>query len=298
MSGSKVLVLAGGSVKAAFQVGVLNSLFESGFVPDKIYGISAGSMNAAFLANYLGGQVLNHRKPDFVEAAAALADFWIQNINRPESLARRRGTYELGMSALRRNFEGLLDTTPLRDMLHENIKIEYLLNSPVGLQIGAVDIQQGGIMYASPQTDNFHDYILASSAIPILMPVVKIGGDESRAFLDGGLRDVAPIKKAILDGASEVVCIACHTSNMEAGEFAYGNLLALVDRIMDITVNESLNNDLEWALMHNRQEEKYSKKVKLSIFRPQEYLHIDIQNFDGNDIKRLIHVGKESFHQI
>jgi NTE family protein len=301
MPSKKILVLAGGSVKGAFQAGVIKAVFEMGFVPDSIYGVSAGSMNAAFLVDHFGQQFLANETLNFNKAATDLADFWLENIFEPACLARRRGTYELGLSALRRNFEGLLDTTPLKEIVHNNIAVHHLRASPVKLRVGAVDIINGGIVYADPTFEHFLDYIMASSAIPILMPVVKIGDHNKMAFLDGGLRDVAPVRKAINDGADEIICIACHTRDMEAGYFPYGNLLALVDRIMDIAVNESLNNDLDWAELHNMVEHEAissdtsltdgKKKVKLTIIRPELPLSIDIQSFDKEDIERIIEIG-------
>lgn len=206
------------------------------------------------------------------------------------------------MSAIRRNFEGLLDPTPLKEILHENINIRNLNASPVGLKIGAVDIINGSIIYADPTYEHFLDYVMASSAIPILMPVVNIGGLRKMAFLDGGLRDVAPIKKALSDGAEEIVCIACHTRNIDGGYFPYGNLLALVDRVMDIAVNECLNADLDWAEFRNECLPmdgspgeygilKGQKRIKLKVIRPVRPLDVDIQNFDREDIQRMILLG-------
>lgn len=300
---SKILVLAGGSVKGAYQAGVVRAVFEAGFRPDAIYGISAGSMNASFLVNNFGIQALeNDGNIDFPQAAVDLSEFWVKNINTPESLALRRGTYDLGMSAIRRNFEGLLDTTPLRDILHNNIQIRNLNSSPIQLKVGAVDIMNGSIIYADPTYEHFLDYVMASYAIPILMPVVNIGGLRKMAFLDGGLRDVAPIRKAMNDGATEIVCIACHTRNIEGGDFPYGNLLALVDRVMDIAVNECLNADLDWAEFRNEclpldgSEGEFGilkgqSRIKLKIIRPQKPLNIDIQGFDQEDIQRMILLG-------
>ena len=300
---SKILVLAGGSVKGAFQAGVVRAVFEAGFHPDAIYGISAGSMNASYLVNNFGIQALeNDGNIDFPQAAIDLGEFWTNNINTPDSLALRRGTYDLGMSAIRRNFEGLLDTTPLREILHNNIQIRNLNSSPIGLKVGTVDIINGSIVYADPTYEHFLDYVMASSAIPILMPVVNIGGLRKMAFLDGCLRDVAPIRKAMNDGATEIVCIACHTRNIEGGDFPYGNLLALVDRVMDIAVNECLNSDLDWAEFRNEclpldgSEGEFGilkgqSRIKLKIIRPQKPLNIDIQGFDQEDIKRMILLG-------
>ena len=39
---SKILVLAGGSVKGAFQAGVMKAMMERGYQPDAVYGVSAG----------------------------------------------------------------------------------------------------------------------------------------------------------------------------------------------------------------------------------------------------------------
>ncbi|MBC7407459.1 MAG: patatin-like phospholipase family protein [Arcicella sp.] len=300
---SKILVLAGGSVKGAYQAGVVRAVFEAGFHPDAIYGISAGSMNASYLVNNFGIQALeNDGNIDFPQAAIDLSNFWVNNINTPDSLALRRGTYDLGMSAIRRNFEGLLDTTPLREILHNNIQIRNLNSSPIQLKVGAVDVINGSIVYADPTYEHFLDYVMASSAIPILMPVVNIGGLRKMAFLDGGLRDVAPIRKAMNDGATEIVCIACHTRHIEGGDFPYGNLLALVDRVMDIAVNECLNADLDWAEFRNEclpmdgSEGEFGilkgqSRIKLKIIRPQKPLNIDIQGFDQEDIKRMILLG-------
>jgi NTE family protein len=300
---SKILVLAGGSVKGAYQTGVVRAVFEAGFRPDAIYGISAGSMNASYLVNDFGRSVLeDNGYLDYNQTALDLCDFWINNIQTPDSLALRRGTYDLGMSAIRRNFEGLLDTTPLREILDNNIQMRNLNASPIGLKVGAVDIINGNIVYADPTYEHFLDYVMASSAIPILMPVVNIGGLKKMAYLDGGMRDVAPIKKAITDGADEIVCIACHTRDIDGGNFPYGNLLALVDRVMDIAVNECLNADLDWAEFRNDclPEDgsesqsgilKGQKRIKLKIIRPQKPLNIDIQGFDQDDIKRMILIG-------
>ncbi|MES2796370.1 MAG: patatin-like phospholipase family protein [Bacteroidota bacterium] len=303
MHSKKILVLAGGSVKGAYQAGVVKALFDLGFEPNAIYGVSAGGMNASYLVDCFGKQKLENEDINYQSAAENLVNFWLENITEPASLARRRGTYELGLSAIRRNFEGLLDTTPLKEIVENNISIQRLRASPIALKIGAVDIINGGIVYADPSFEHFHDYIMASSAIPIIMPVVKIGNHQKMAFLDGGLRDVAPIKKAIEDGATEIVCVACHTRKMEGGNFAYGNLLALVDRIMDIAVNESLNMDLDWAVLHTKfgpneiALDLPKHKVKLTIIRPEVPLNIDIQSFDTDDISRIIELGYQRGHE-
>jgi NTE family protein len=189
--------------------------------------------------------------------------------------------FELGWSALTKKFKGLVDTSPLRDLLHDVLQSRNLSASPVGLKVGAVNVLDGAMHYVDPSFENFQEYLMASSAVPILMPVVEINGEKRKSYLDGGLRDVAPLQKAIQDGATEVVVIACHTEMIEGGEFDSGDLLALVDRVMDIAVNEILNADLRMQ----------RSEVKLTIIRPKQPLNIDIQHFTKMDIRRMLEMG-------
>ena len=278
---SKILVLAGGSVKGAFQAGVIKALFENGYQPDAIYGVSAGSLNAAYLVNQMGQQVNAGTPLSYPQAAQDLWDFWERRITRPECLSKPFNIFQLGWTALTKKFQGLVDTRPLRDLLADVLQDRNLHASPVGLKIGAVNIMEGVMHYVDPSFENFQAYLMASSAVPILMPVVKIDGQKKKSYLDGGLRDVAPLQKAIQDGATEVVVIACHTEMIEGGDFDSGDLLALVDRVMDIAVNEILNADLQLP----------RSDVKVQIIRPAQPLSIDIQRFTKMDIRRMLEMG-------
>lgn len=305
----RVLVLSGGSVKGAFQAGAVRAVLESGFMPDAVYGISAGAMNASFLVNHVSQQFRKKQQFDWVTAGKGLCQFWKDRITSGESLARRRGTYELGLSALRKNFEGLLDSTPLREIIEKTISMKNLRVSPIGLKVGAVDILGGSMVYADPSFEHFFDYLMASSAIPILMPVVNIGGNKKMAFLDGGMRQVAPIKKAMQDGATEIVCVACHPKEIHGQPFNYGNLLALVDRAMDITVSEIVNNDIEWAQYLNALlpgDRKWLKegelegyqKFDLTVIRPNKSILVDIQDFNTDDIVQMLELGYHTAKEI
>jgi NTE family protein len=278
---SQILVLAGGSVKGAFQAGVIKALFEKGYQPDAIYGVSAGSLNAAYLVNQFGQQANAHLPISYPQAAQDLWDFWELRITHPQSLSKPFNLFELGWSALTKKFKGLVDTSPLRDLLQDVLQNRNLSASPVGLKVGAVNVLDGAMHYVDPSFENFQEYLLASSAVPILMPVVTINGEKRKSYLDGGLRDVAPLQKAIQDGATEVVVIACHTEMIEGGDFDSGDLLALVDRVMDIAVNEILNADLRMQ----------RSEVKLRIIRPSQPLSIDIQHFTKMDIRRMLEMG-------
>ena len=281
---SNILVLAGGSVKGAFQAGVMKAMMERGYQPDAVYGVSAGSLNAAYFVNQLGLQAITGEPISFTQASQDLWDFWETRIVSPESLSKPFNIFQLGLSALRKKFKGLVDTKPLRNLLTEVLSIRNLHASPIDLKIGAVNIMDGTMYYVDSSEEYFLDYLMASSAVPILMPVVKIHGETRRSFLDGGLRDVAPIKKAVDDGASHIVCISCHMESIEGGHFDSGDLLALVDRVMDIAVNEILNADIKEVMISNT-------TIDIQSVRPPQPLTIDIQNFNKMDIRRMLELG-------
>ena len=281
---SKILVLAGGSVKGAFQAGVMKAMMERGYQPDAVYGVSVGSLNAAYFVNRLGMQALTGGPISFTDASQDLWDFWETRITSPKSLSKPFNIFQLGLTALRKKFKGLVDTQPLRNLLTEVLSIRNLHASPISLKIGAVNIIDGTMYYVDTSEEHFLDYLMASSAVPILMPVVKINGETRRSFLDGGLRDVAPIKKAVDDGASHIVCISCHLESIEGGHFDSGDLLALVDRVMDIAVNEILNADIKEVMISNT-------TIDIQSVRPPQPLTIDIQNFNKMDIRRMLELG-------
>jgi len=281
---SKILVLAGGSVKGAFQAGVMKAMMERGYQPDAVYGVSAGSLNAAYFVNQLGLQAITGEPISFSQASQDLCDFWETRIVSPESLSKPFNIFQLGLSALRKKFKGLVDTQPLRNLLTEVLSIRNLHASPIDLKIGAVNIIDGTMYYVDTSEEHFLDYLMASSAVPILMPVVKINGETRRSFLDGGLRDVAPIKKAVDDGANHIVCISCHMESIEGGHFDSGDLLALVDRVMDIAVNEILNADIKEVMISNT-------TIDIQSIRPPQPLTIDIQNFNKMDVRRMLELG-------
>ena len=61
----KALVLGGGSLKGAWQVGAIQAVLETGFKPDMIYGISAGALNATFMVNEAGNQFIKNKSIDW-----------------------------------------------------------------------------------------------------------------------------------------------------------------------------------------------------------------------------------------
>jgi NTE family protein len=293
-SPQKALVLGGGSLKGAFQVGAVMALFESGFVPDQLYGISVGSLNATFIANAAARQYAETGHVDWEKVGKYLIEFWIRNITKPDDVAVIRSRFRMGYNTLMSRFDGLLDNSPIQNLIRSHVDLEAIKNGPVKIKVGAVDIIQGDMCYADAYDPNFLDYVYASSSLPFLMPAVQIGGDHRRAFLDGGLREVAPLRVAIEDGATEIACVACHAKKIYNEKFNYRNLLNLMDRVKDITVNQLVNNDIAWAERFAEREKLHGRSLHLTIIRPTEPLALNLMKFTSDDIGRVIVQGYQA----
>lgn len=298
----KALVLGGGSLKGAWQVGVIHAILETGFKPEMIYGISAGALNASFMVNEAGNQFMEKGGIDWDMVNKRLLQFWLENITQPSDIGVLKSKFSLGIDTLLSRFDGLIDTNPLHEKLKKYLNLTTLRRSPVKLKVGAVNINTGAMHYTDPLEQHFLDYLRASSSLPFIMPAIQIGGDHREVYMDGGLREVVPLRKAIEDGATEIYCVATHPKNRPLEHFNYRSFFSLIERIKDITVNQFENSDIEWAENYTQNYASIgpfhlSKKVKLTVIRPSEPLHIELTNFTTTDIKEIIKQGYEFGHK-
>ncbi|MEE9443308.1 MAG: patatin-like phospholipase family protein [candidate division Zixibacteria bacterium] len=295
------LVLSGGSIKGAFQAGAIQEVLESGIKPTAIYGISVGSLNGGFLADKAGRDFAQSQSIDWPKIGEELADFWRTKITSFDKIGKKHGFFSLAKSLVFSTFDGMIDTKRLRDLINSIMTEENIQNAPIIYKAGTVNIANGKLILADKTTTNLVKYIIASTAIPVVMPVSMIS---KQPFVDGGVRDVATLNPAIEDGADEIICILCQPKDLSATSINLGKLEEFAERIMEIVVNETVNNDIEWAQYINEHcpedgspvtsgpFEGY-RHVKLTIIRPTGPLDIKLTDFNANDIKRIYDNGRE-----
>ena len=224
------LVLTGGGARAAYQVGALRALAEIadfGRTPFRVLaGVSAGAINAAYLAS---------QADDF---RAATRDLWALWHDLDASKVYRTDVARLttiGTRWLRDLSLGgvlgagtinfLLDTAPLHAYLGERLAIgriaghlasgrlrglavtatNYLTGTAVSFFDGAADIRPWvRSSRIGVRTTIGREHVLASAAIPLFFPPVKIGGVP---YGDGCVRMSAPTSPAIHMGADKLIAI-------------------------------------------------------------------------------------------
>jgi NTE family protein len=299
----QALVLSGGSIKGAFEAGAVKAFIEKGFRPDCIFGISVGSLNGTFLANELALQKKRGEEIDWSKASEVLWNFWFNRINSPKDLVKTKSNFWLLLSLnwglLFKKFDSILDTTPLRNLLYSIVDADVIKNTPVELNVGTVNVYTSEIKYVSPSEPNFLKYVMASTAIPVTMPAEFIN---NMPFLDGGLRDVAPIGRAINDGATQLAVICCQSEKIETVQFNSKDLVKLISRLMDIIVNETVNNDIKTIERINKliadfpdyrksDSNKKYEAIDYKVVRPEKNIDTEIENFTHQDIVNMLNLG-------
>ena len=271
------IVLSGGGARAAYQVGVLRGMAKH--LPDLrfpiITGVSAGAINAAYLASHAGCTA---------EAVVDLGEIWsrlqVEDIFQvdPPSLAgdlmRWAGwaaRLATGESLIGPDLRGFLDTEPLRRTIRrasptvdgEIVGIESnlergalravaitALNYMTGQSVTWV---QGHSIAPSTQPQRRHhstrltvEHVMASCSLPLLFPAVRVAG---AWYGDGGVRLAAPLSPALRLGASRILAISPHyfPSHEEADRPqipGYPPIAQILSQLLDSVFLDVLDEDV------------------------------------------------------
>ncbi len=187
--GWTALVLAGGGTRGAVQIGMLQVLSEHGFRPDRIYGTSVGAINGVGFAG--------NPTPSGV---TQMGDIWREltaDTVYPQGRLHGPWMYIQQRDAVYAN-------SGLRGVLEASFPFERLEETVIPVEVVATSLADGREHWftAGPAVP----IVLASTAIPAIYPPVEIDGG---LFIDGGVVDNVPIRRAIDAGATRVVVLLC-----------------------------------------------------------------------------------------
>jgi len=275
-AGALALVLSGGGARGAYEMGVLRYALGTlaprlgrTAAPQIFCGTSVGAINACALA-----------------ARAEAADFGVVHVAARWESLRLEDVFRLGwgdLAALARwligrpsagSIASLLDAAPLADLvrdvilwraLHDNIasgRVQAVTISSTDLETGhtVVFVERAGEEPITT-TDAAVEWVparlrpqhaLASAAIPIVFPTVRVAG---RIFTDGGVRQNTPIAPAIRLGCGRVLVIGLRANPAILSARASGRQdireqqtlsspLYLFGKVLDAMLLDHVENDL------------------------------------------------------
>lgn len=277
---SVALVLSGGGARGAYEVGVMSYLYDElvrlrgGRLPpfDIVCGTSVGAINGCYLAAHMADPVSGVRR---------LADLW-ESI-RFEQVMR----FDVGqLIRLPRvlfgggDASGIFDVRPMVELITREISWKMVARALRrgflrALCVSATELSTGRttlFLDAPPEVPEptglgsrivvrreivGPQHALASAAIPLIFPPVRVG---PRFYCDGGLRQNTPIAPAIRLGAEKVLVVGLsrevRTSTIEEGsavpKSSAPSAAFLLGKVLNAFLLDHVASDVELLIRINQ----------------------------------------------
>src|SRR3989440_4082689 len=223
------LVLTGGGARSAYQVGVLRALAELLPRARNPFQIIVGTSAGAVAAGVLAAEAHHWRR-----AVAGLEQVWANFRSSQVFHVDMRHTMRAGAHWVLALVSGglvlsppksMLDNTPLRELLGVHVdcagvrrsiarghlralalcSTSYATGRSVAFYDGIDSIDDWArVQRLGCRTELTADHLMASAAIPLLFPPIKIGEEY---FGDGAMRQLHPLSPAIHLGADRLLVI-------------------------------------------------------------------------------------------
>jgi len=299
--GSKsALVLTGGGARAAYQVGVLKAIAQ--FMPRNhgipfpiICGTSAGSINASALACYASCFHLGVKKLEWVWKNLTTDKIYSSDAGHVFGHLSQGILSSFQADYANKSAHSILNNEPLRELLTEvvdfkridkNILKGYL--SSLSITASSYTTSDSVSFYQSHK--NIHpwyrakrrgtktqitcDHLLASSAIPLLFPSVKIGHQH---FGDGSIHQLSPLSPAIHLGAERIFIIGVEQPKETKHKLENNphppSIATIAGHMLDSVFADTLHSDLERM-------QRVNNTLKL-IDKTQQHSQEGLKNVDN-----------------
>jgi NTE family protein len=267
----RAVVLSGGGARGAYEAGALSyvlglAALRPGPWADIVSGTSVGALTGALLAAHIDTPL---------DARTTLDAVW-DDIEL-ERVLRIGGEQILGLRRLilgGAKPAGLFDPRPLARIVGGGIPWPRITEHVAAGRLGALTITATHVPTGRPtvflqrRSDLAHpratpkrntltdttitlDHTLASAAIPLLFPPVRIGGD---LYCDGGLRQNTPLDPAVRLGARDVLIIALATSKepIPLASDRYPSAAFLLGKVLDAFLLDHITSDVDELRRINR----------------------------------------------
>lgn len=267
------LILPGGGARNAYQAGVLKAIGD--MLPEDvenpfpvICGTSSGALNAVLLASSAT------RFQEGVDRLYGIwANFHVGKVFRTDSWTALKSGLRWGLTFITGGLgkgqpRFVLDNSPMREMLERHIRfarIQQAIDTGVlrAVSVTASGYTSGtsitffqGIEDLAPwkrarrlgkRTELTLNHLMASSAIPVLFPAVKL---RNEFYGDGSMRQSAPLSPALHLGANRLLIIGVRNpvpdvAPDEATDIPYPSFGHISGYIFDTLFMDSLDADIE-----------------------------------------------------
>lgn len=301
------ILLTGGGARAAYQVGVLKAIAQqyprNSRIPFQIVcGTSAGAINGTAIACYASCFQLGVKKLEWV-----WKNFHTGQVYYSDYI---RATWHLVrgfLSAFQADYANhkpvsLLDSKPLKHLLNEMLDLKRLDRNIMGGYLDSVSVTascyNSGDSITFFQSRNASEWqrsrrcgqrtllgihhLMASAAIPLVMPSVRINQEY---YGDGSVNQLAPLSAPIHLGADRILIVGLeqprrreHLQQMPH----HPNVSTIAGHLLDSIFSDTLNADLERMQRVNKTiETLQSHQIETELKPVHSYLVNPSVNFNA-----------------
>ncbi|MBR6698308.1 MAG: patatin family protein [Lachnospiraceae bacterium] len=178
------ILFEGGAARTIYSCGIMDRLIEEDILPDYVIGVSAGiTYGVSYISKQKGRnlEILTNYSND-------KRYMGMNNLINPKN----KSYYNLKFA---------YETIP-----NELVPFDYETMAAFKGEAKAVvtNIETGEPEYLNVTPDKKNKVLIATCALPLLFPIVKIDG---KLYMDGGVTDSVPYKQAFKDGCDRLIVV-------------------------------------------------------------------------------------------
>ena len=264
------LVLEGGALRGIYTAGVLDELIKENIKIDAIIGVSMGALvGVNYVSNQPGRAIRYNLK--YCKDKRYIS---IRSLLKTGNIVNKEFA-----------FYDIPDKYDIFDY-------ETFDNSKTKLYCTVSNLETGNPEYIQIKDSKLDiEYLRAGSAMPGVSKIVEI---DNKKYLDGGITDSIPVKKAIEMGYDKIIVVLTRPidyrkkdSNLKTLQFLYRKYPNFQKTIG--TRNSNYNKTVEEVI-------KLEKKKRIFVIRPSKALPIKRIEHDREKIEAQYNLGKEDYN--
>lgn len=272
VASNNALVLTGGGARAAYQVGVLSAIAK--FIPRNhgipfpiLSGTSAGAINTTALGCYASCFNLGVKKLEWIWKNLDTAKIYHNDTKGVFGYIGKGMLASFQADYANKLPHSLLNNAPLRNLLNSVMNFKRIDNHILRGYLSAVSVTASS--YTSGDSISFYqardktqpwarakrcgepaqlnsEHLMASSAIPLVFPSVKI---KDQYFGDGSVHQLSPLSPAIHLGAERIFIIGVDQPKVPLHASENNphppTVATIAGHLLDSIFADTMNSDLE-----------------------------------------------------